>query len=71
MDQSKNWTILKTECALQNKDQFCWLQLINAIPEMWKKCIKEVSENASLMVVKDHHLLRGSTVIILEKLSSN
>ena len=27
----KNWNILKTEFALQNKDQFCWLQLINGI----------------------------------------
>ena len=25
----KNWNILKTEYALQNKDHFCWLQLIN------------------------------------------
>ena len=33
----KNWNILKKEYALQNKDQFCWLQRINAIPEMWKK----------------------------------
>ena len=32
----KNWKTLKTEYALQNKYQFCWLQLINAIPEMWK-----------------------------------
>ena len=39
----KNWNILKTEYALQNKDQFCWLQLINAIPEMWKKCIEQRS----------------------------
>ena len=30
----KNWKILKTEFAFQNKDQFCWLHLINAIPEM-------------------------------------
>ena len=37
MDQSKIWNILKKEYALQNKDQFCWLQRINAIPEMWKK----------------------------------
>ena len=66
----KNWNILKTEFALQNKDQFCWLQLVNAIPEMWKKCIKQTSENTSLLVVKDHHLLRGSRIIILEKLSS-
>ena len=33
----KNWNILKTEFALQSKDQFCWLQLANVIPEMWKK----------------------------------
>ena len=37
---------------------------------MWKKCIKQTSENTSLLVVKDHHLLRGSRIIILEKLSS-
>ena len=36
----KNWNILKMELALQNKDQFCWLQLVNAITEMWKKFIK-------------------------------
>ena len=37
---------------------------------MWKKCIKQTSENTSSLVVKDHHLLRGSRIIILEKLSS-
>ena len=66
----KNRNILKTEYALQNKDQFCWLKLINAIPEMLKKCIKQTSENTSFLVVKDHHLLRGSRIIILEKLNS-
>ena len=65
----KNWNILKTECALQNKDHLCWLQLINAKLEMWKKCIKQTSENTSLLVVKDHHLLRDSRIIIIEKLS--
>ena len=65
----KNWNILKTECALQNKHQFCSLQLINAIAEIWKKCIKQTSENTSLLVVKDHDLIRGSRIIILEKLS--
>ena len=37
---------------------------------MWKKCLKQTSENTSLLVVKDQHLLRGSRIIILEKLSS-
>ena len=66
----KNWNILKTEYTLQNKDQFCWLQIINAIPEMWKKYIKQTSENTGLLVVKDHHLLRGLGFIVLEKLGS-
>ena len=29
-----------------------------------------IKENTSLLVVKDHYLLRGSRIIILEKLSS-
>ena len=66
----ENWNILKTEYAIQNKDRFCWLHLINAIPKMWKKCIKQTSENTSLLVAKDHHLLRGSRIIIIEKLRS-
>ena len=37
---------------------------------MWKKCINQTSENTSFLVVKDDHLLRGSRIIILEKLSS-
>ena len=32
-----------------------------------KKCIKQPSGNTSLLVVKDHHLLRGSWIIGLEK----
>ena len=38
-----------------------------------QKCGKNVStkhQNTSLLVVKDHHWLRGSRIIILEKLSS-
>ena len=62
--------VLKTEYAHRNKDHFYWLQHINAILEMWKKCIKQTSENTSLLVVKDHHLPRGSRIVILEKLSS-
>ena len=42
----KNWNILKTKYALQGKDHFCRLQLINPLPQMWKKCIKQTSENS-------------------------
>ena len=33
----KNWKILKTECALQNKDSFCWLQLTKCYPRNVEK----------------------------------
>ena len=53
----KNWNLLKTEFAIQSKNRFRWLQLVNAIPETWKKCIKKTLENTSLLVSKYHHLL--------------
>ena len=62
--------ILKAECAVQNKDHFCWLEPINAVPEIWKICVKQTSENTSFLVVKDRYLLRGSGIIKIEKLSS-
>ena len=37
---------------------------------MRKKCIKQTSENTSLLVVKVHYLQRGSRIIILGKLGS-
>ena len=40
---------------------------MNAIPEKGKKCIKETSENTSLLVVKVHHLLKGLRIIISSK----
>ena len=61
----KNWNALKTEYALRNKYQFCWLQLIK-LSKKCGKCIKQTSENTSLLVAKDHHLLRGSRIITLE-----
>ena len=39
-------------------------------PRNVEKCIKQTSESTSLLVVKDHHLLTGLRIIIVEKLSS-
>ena len=40
------------------------------IPERWKFIIKENYKNASNLIIHDHHLINGSRVIILDKLSS-
>ena len=66
----KNWKILKTEYAFQDKDHFSRLQLINVLPQMWKKCIKQTSKNTSWLLVKDQYLLWDFKIIILENLSS-
>ena len=38
---------------------------------MWKKYIKQASDNTSLLVVKDHHLLRSSRIIISQECFDN
>lgn len=35
---------LKTDFAFQNEDHFHWFQLVSAIPEMQKNCLKETLE---------------------------
>ena len=44
--------------------------LIDSIPEKWKFIIKENFENAANLVIHDHHLVKGSRVITLDKLTS-
>ena len=47
-----------------------WLQLVDSIPERWKFIIRENCENASNLIIDDHHLIEGSRVITLDKLTS-
>ena len=47
----KNWKILKTEYPFQDKGHFCRLQLINILPQMWKKCIKQTSKKHQKILV--------------------
>ena len=43
---------------------------MDSIPERWKYIIKENYENATNMILHDHHLIKGSRVITLDKLTS-
>ena len=43
---------------------------MDSIPERWKYIIKENYENATNMILHDHHLIKGSRVITLDKLPS-
>ena len=49
---------------------FQWLQLIDSIPQRQKIIIKENYENATNLIIHDHHLVKGSRIITLDKLTS-
>ena len=59
---------LRREDNLHEKSYFKWVQLIDSIPERWKSIFKENYEYATNMIIYDHHLIKGSRVITLDKL---
>ena len=66
----KTWYLLKQEFHLKNNSYFQWLQLINSIPEKWKLTIKQSSSDAKNLIIHGHHLIKGSRILVLEKLTS-
>ena len=45
------------------------MQLIDSIPGRWRFIIKENYENDTNLIIHDHHLIKGSRVITLDKLT--
>ena len=66
----KQWHESKREHNLHEKFYFQWLQLIDSSPQRWKIIIKENYANTINLVIHDHHLVKGSRVISLDKLTS-
>ena len=52
---SKKWHQLETGYNLRESSYFKWLQLVDSIPERWKFVIKENYENATNLIIQDHH----------------
>ena len=67
----KKWHEFKREYNLHESSYFKWLQLVDSIPERWKFVIKENYENATNLIIHDHHLIKGSRVLTLDKLTSS
>ena len=67
----KSWETLKNEYHLDNKLYFQRMQLIHAIPLIWKPKINDSEKNVEKKyVVQDHHLIKNTRVIVLEKLTA-
>ena len=66
------WHEFKREYNLHESSCFKWLlKLEGSIPERQKFVIKENYENATNLIIHDHHFIRGSRVITLDKLTSS
>ena len=64
------WHKFKRQYSLPENSFFQWLQLINSFPERWKFIIKENYENATNIIIDDHHLIKSSRAVTLDKLTS-
>ena len=63
----KSWTILKTESKLADSLYFSWMQIINAIPLIWKTIIKHICVSANLLLL-NNHLIKKNNLISLDNL---
>ena len=67
----KLWHEFKREPNLHEFFSFQWLQIIDSIPQRWEMIIFfDNSENAINLIIDDHHLVKDSRVITLDKLTS-
>ena len=60
----------KIEYNLHEGSYFKRLQLVNTIPGRWKFIIRQNYENATNLIIHDYHLIKGSRVVTLDKLTS-
>ena len=69
--RKKAWETLKNEYHLDKKLFFQWMQLIHAIPLIWKQKINDSKKNVERnYVVQNHDLIKSTKVIALEKLTT-
>ena len=62
---------MKNEFDLSNDIYFQWMQIINAIPKQWKeKLLEQTSGNPNNIVFKEHHIIKNSRIVSLNKLIS-
>ena len=66
----KDWNALKHGCDLQNNLYSQWMQLISAIPSNWENIIKQNSD-INTFTTTQHHFLRNSRVLTVQKVTSN
>ena len=53
-----------TPCKISDKFKFKWIQLIHAIPKLWKDSLAFDNGNSNNLFIQDHHLLKKTSDIV-------
>ena len=59
--KTKSWDYIKSEYNLESKLKFCWIQLTDALPKLWKDRILNCIGNSMNFCIFDHHLIKKET----------
>ena len=55
---AKDWLDIKTQFHLSNKQNYFWIQLINAIAKSWKEELHRSNHISDAFSMYDHHLIK-------------
>ena len=64
------WKDLKIEFHLKDTHKIYWLEIIVALPKIWKDIILKDKGNTKNLVIFDHLIFRNSQIFSLHKLTS-
>ena len=59
--KTKSCNYIKSEYNLESKLKYCWIQLTDALPKLWKDCILNCIGNSMNLCIFDHHLIKKTT----------
>ena len=59
--KTKSWDYIKSEYNLESKLKYCWIQLTDALPKLWKDCILNCIGNSMNLCIFDQHLIKKTT----------
>ena len=63
----KIWEDTKIELRLKDTHKVYWIQIIDALPKMWKDDILKDNGNSKNLVVFNHHIVRKSLIKLTSK----
>ena len=68
--QIKKWNKLKTEFDLNDNEKFLIVQIIHALPILWKEILRKYTASISNLVIQDHQVIKKHKILSLNKLNS-